>query len=176
MSFGNFKKTRTGDDSQVDISLPEQRESKSSLFAAGVSTVGPGSSYSVVINYGTQISGQLSFEGPAFVDANVEGEIVAFDKLEIGSKGSIKAKIKGTEVIIGGIVDGDVIASKRLVLKSGSKVFGNIQAASLVLEEGAYFEGHCAMPKENQKSSDKEISSSAKVTSLAAGAARARSA
>ena len=45
----------------------------------------------------------------------------------------------------GGRVTGDVTAHQRLELRAASRVQGNISSPSLVVQEGAFFEGQCSM-------------------------------
>jgi cytoskeletal protein CcmA (bactofilin family) len=57
----------------------------------------------------------------------------------------VKAKITGSTVIVLGQVTGDITARNRLELRAPSRVVGNINTPSLVIQEGATFEGQCAM-------------------------------
>jgi cytoskeletal protein CcmA (bactofilin family) len=47
--------------------------------------------------------------------------------------------------VIHGTINGDIIATQRLELGRAAKVNGNIQTPSLVIEQGAVFEGTCKM-------------------------------
>jgi cytoskeletal protein CcmA (bactofilin family) len=47
--------------------------------------------------------------------------------------------------MIHGTINGDIIATQRLELGRAAKVNGNIQTPSLVIEQGAIFEGSCKM-------------------------------
>ena len=49
--------------------------------------------------------------------------------------------------VVHGVVNGDIIAAQRLELGRAAKVNGNIQTPSLVIEQGAVFEGSCKMLK-----------------------------
>ncbi|HEY9502551.1 MAG TPA: polymer-forming cytoskeletal protein, partial [Pyrinomonadaceae bacterium] len=44
-----------------------------------------------------------------------------------------------------GTINGDIIATQRLELGRSAKVNGNIQTPSLIIEQGAVFEGSCKM-------------------------------
>ena len=98
-----------------------------------------------LLGKGTKINGTLSFAGPVEIDAEIEGEIIAKDRLTIGEAAIIRAKITGVEVIIRGQVTGDVIATKTLSLRRPAKVLGNISAPTLSIEEGVIFDGKCSM-------------------------------
>jgi cytoskeletal protein CcmA (bactofilin family) len=100
---------------------------------------------SAFLGKGTRITGKLAFEGTVRIEGEVEGEIAAQDTLTIGEGALVKAKITGTSVIVQGQVTGDVNAKTRLELRAPSKVVGNINTPNLVIQEGAIFEGQCAM-------------------------------
>ena len=103
------------------------------------------SNMSAYLDAGSRISGKLSFETPARIDGQVEGEITAKDSLAIGESAVVSAQIKADSVIVAGKVSGDIVAAKRIEIKPSAKVLGNITAPILVINEGALFEGHCAM-------------------------------
>ena len=97
------------------------------------------------IGRGCKVVGSLIFTGPVELDGEVEGEIIAKDKLTIGEAAIIKAKISGSEILAKGSVSGDIVASKSLTLKKPAKIIGNISSAVLSIEEGVVFEGKCSM-------------------------------
>ena len=94
---------------------------------------------------GSKVTGKLVFEGAGRIEGQVEGEITAQDTLTIGEGAIVNAKISGTTIIIEGRVTGDVTARQRLELRTPSRVQGNITSPCLVVQEGAIFEGQCAM-------------------------------
>src|SRR5580693_3024653 len=100
------------------------------------------------LDAGSRISGKLYFETAARIDGQVEGEINAKDSLAIGESAVVSAQIKADSVVVAGKVSGDIVAVKRIEIKPSAKVMGNITAPILVINEGALFEGHCAMQPE----------------------------
>jgi cytoskeletal protein CcmA (bactofilin family) len=107
------------------------------------------SSSGAYLDAGSKISGKLSFETPARIDGQVDGEINAKDSLTIGESAVVAAQIKADSVIVAGKVSGDIIAVHRIEIRPSAKVLGNITAPTLVINEGALFEGHCAMQAES---------------------------
>ena len=94
---------------------------------------------------GAKLVGKISLDGPARIEGHIEGEIEAKDTLTIGEDAVVKAKITGTTVVVHGQVNGDIVARARLELKNPGRIQGNITTATLVIQEGTSFEGHCAM-------------------------------
>lgn len=103
------------------------------------------------LDQGSKVSGKLSFEGPARIDGQVDGEITAKDGIMIGESAVVTAQIKAASIIVAGKVSGDITASQRIEIRPSAKVVGNLTAPVLVVHEGAVFEGHCAMQPEGAR-------------------------
>jgi cytoskeletal protein CcmA (bactofilin family) len=108
----------------------------------------PSSDSGAYLDAGSRINGKLSFETPARIDGQVEGEINAKDSLTIGESAVVSAQVRAASVIVAGKVSGDIIAAHRIEIRPSAKVMGNITAPTLVINEGALFEGHCTMQPE----------------------------
>ena len=117
--------------------------------AAAKPAVMPSSSSGAYLDAGSRISGKLNFETAARIDGQVDGEINSKDSLTIGESAVVAAQIKADSVIVAGKVSGDIIAVHRIEIRPSAKVLGNITAPTLVINEGALFEGHCAMAPES---------------------------
>ena len=94
---------------------------------------------------GSKVVGTLTFSGPAEIDGQIEGELIAQDRLTVGESAVVQAKVTGGEIVVKGTVNGDIYATKKLALKRPAKVIGNISTSSLSIEEGVIFEGKSSM-------------------------------
>ena len=100
----------------------------------------------------TKINGKLSFERPAQIDGQIDGEIVSRTSLVIGHDALVKAKIKAVSVVVAGTVSGEISASERIELQPSAKMSGNLAAPRIAMHEGAMFDGNCTMtPKEQSE-------------------------
>lgn len=99
------------------------------------------------IDEGSEIEGKYTFSGTVVLNGKFQGEIVSTDTLIIGEKGVINATIRAGAVLISGEVVGNVQATERVELRGNARVFGDLEAPVLVIEEGVLFEGHCRMTK-----------------------------
>lgn len=118
----------------------------SSYTSSAEKTLDTGSSQaSAFLGRGTRISGKVAFEGPARIEGQIEGEVLASDSVTVGESAVVNAQITGATVVIHGKVTGDITASKRLEIRAPGRVYGNVTTPSLVIEEGVVFEGHCSM-------------------------------
>ncbi|MFZ0887414.1 MAG: polymer-forming cytoskeletal protein [Candidatus Binataceae bacterium] len=118
--------------------------------AANAPLQGEGRAY---LDKGSKVAGKLSFDGPARIDGQVEGEVNAKDTIVIGESAVLTAQIKASSVIVAGKVSGDIIATQRIEIRPSAKVLGNLTSPTLVIHEGALFEGHCAMQVETSRES-----------------------
>jgi len=125
--------------------LSAQKEQGTKASATGPASGGQPRAY---LDVGSKISGKLSFEGPARIDGQVDGEINAKEVLTIGESAVVTAQIHAGSVIVSGKVSGDIVAAQRIEVRPSAKVLGNLTSPVLVIEEGALFEGHCAMRSE----------------------------
>ena len=98
------------------------------------------------VGNGTVLTGETNFQAMLRVDGHLSGRITSeTGTLIIGSHGQVDANIEVATATIHGTVNGDIIASQRLELGRAAKVNGNIQTPSLMIEQGAIFEGSCKM-------------------------------
>jgi cytoskeletal protein CcmA (bactofilin family) len=103
-------------------------------------------SLSGFVGGGTVITGEASFKSMLRVDGRFSGRITSGSgTLIVGAGGQVDANIEVSVATIHGVVNGDIIASARIELGRAAKLCGNIQTPSLVIEQGAVFEGSCKM-------------------------------
>ena len=109
-------------------------------------------SLSGFVGSGTVITGEASFKSMLRVDGRFSGRISsAGGALIVGAGGQVDANIEVAVPTIHGVVNGDIIASDRIELGRAAKLNGNIQTPSLMIEQGAIFEGSCKMLKAAEK-------------------------
>jgi len=107
---------------------------------------------------GSRIEGKLTFEGSVRIDGQIEGDITAQDTVIIGKNAEVTAQIHAATVVVEGRVTGDITARQRVELRAPAKLTGNISTPSLIIHEGAMFEGSCSMGEENRvEKGDKKI-------------------
>ena len=98
------------------------------------------------VGSGTVITGESSFKSMLRVDGRFSGRITSSSgTLIVGAGGQVDANIEVSVCTIHGVVNGDIIAGQRIELGRAAKLNGNIQTPSLVIEQGAVFEGSCKM-------------------------------
>jgi cytoskeletal protein CcmA (bactofilin family) len=128
---------------------------------------------------GTVVTGEANFKAMMRVDGHLSGRVSSSSgTLIVGANGKVDANIEVAVAVIHGTINGDIIATQRLELGRAAKVNGNIQTPSLIIEQGAVFEGSCKMlqmatdkAKKESKVEDKPLDTS-KMPALRADAAK----
>lgn len=98
-----------------------------------------------LVGTGTVVEGKIKTEGSIRIDGKLIGEIHAKANIAIGLGGVVEGNLSGKNVSLAGKVVGTVAAAEKLVLEQKCTVKGDIRAARLVVDEGATFDGQCAM-------------------------------
>ena len=89
--------------------------------------------------------GEVCFKSMLRIDGNFAGQVSSADGTLIVSNGArvTEALISVATARINGTVEGDIIASKELVLGRTASVTGKVTSPTLIVEEGALFNGTC---------------------------------
>ena len=130
---------------------------------------------------GTVVTGEANFKAMMRVDGHLSGRVSSTSgTLIVGANGKVDANIEVAIAVIHGTINGDIIATQRLELGRAAKVNGNIQTPSLIIEQGAVFEGSCKMLqmsaaadkiKKDKKGEDEPLDTS-KIRSISANEAK----
>lgn len=98
-----------------------------------------------ILGKGCKFKGTIEVEGTLRIDSEFEGVVNCPETLVVGKTGIVKADINVKNAIIGGKVIGNITASNKIELQSGSHIEGDITTHRLVIDEGVFFEGSCKM-------------------------------
>jgi len=98
-----------------------------------------------VIGQGTTIDGSVRSESSIRIHGNVQGEIESKHRVVVETGAQVNAKITAQQIAVSGEVSGELTCPGRVEITPGGRVTGEISAGSLVMQEGAYFEGHLKM-------------------------------
>jgi cytoskeletal protein CcmA (bactofilin family) len=98
------------------------------------------------VGNGTSLTGEAQFKGMLRIDGHYTGRITSQDgTLLVGTNGQVDADVEVAVATINGTVNGDIIATERLEMGRAARVNGNVQTPSLMIDQGAIFEGSCRM-------------------------------
>lgn len=106
---------------------------------------------------GTFLTGETSFKAMMRIDGYFKGKISSEEgTLIVGATGKVEANVAVGTAIINGAINGDIVASQKVELGKTAHVIGNIKTPRLKIEDGAIFEGNCAMLKASENSTKAE--------------------
>ena len=93
-----------------------------------------------------ELSGEIRFKDMLRVNGHVAGTIQSTKgTLIVDVSARIDADVDVAIAVIGGIVNGDIVAHQRVEVGPTAKIYGNIWTRSLAIQRGAIFEGVCQM-------------------------------
>jgi cytoskeletal protein CcmA (bactofilin family) len=94
------------------------------------------------IGKGLLVKGEITGTESLFVDGKVEGSInLPGNRVTVGRNGSVTASISAREIVILGKVRGNVAASDRVDIRAEGALTGDVTAARISIEDGAFFKG-----------------------------------
>ena len=97
------------------------------------------------IDEGSEIEGTCVFSGTVMLNGTIRGAITSTGAVIIGEKGVANASVRAGAIVISGQVVGSLVATQRLEMRGTARVFGDIEAPIVIMEEGVLFQGHCQM-------------------------------
>ena len=98
------------------------------------------------------VTGDITSQEDIVVHGTVKGTITMQQgALVIALQGTAEASVEGSTITVQGTVAGDLSASDKLELAETAKVSGTIMTPSLVLRDGAVFNGMVDMATQKAK-------------------------
>lgn len=95
---------------------------------------------------GLRIEGEITGKDDLQIDGNVEGTIlIPGQRLTVGRSGQLSCNVDAREVVVYGKVVGNLCATGLIEIKKDASVIGDIRAARISIEDGAYFKGRVDM-------------------------------
>jgi cytoskeletal protein CcmA (bactofilin family) len=93
-----------------------------------------------LISKGCVIEGQIKISTTIRIEGNIIGDILNAENLIIGENGLIEGNVQTKEIIIFGVINGNVTADS-IQIKGSGKVCGKIKTQNLQVESGAVYNG-----------------------------------
>jgi cytoskeletal protein CcmA (bactofilin family) len=104
------------------------------------------------IGKGLFIKGEITGSESLFVDGKVEGSInLPGNRVTVGRNGQVSANISAREIVLLGKVRGNMSATDRVDIRAEGSLSGDVAAARISIEDGAYFKGGIDIRKPDSK-------------------------
>lgn len=94
-----------------------------------------------IIGPGMTVVGDCDTEGTLRIEGTVEGTVRAGKAVVVGKDGVVNGDITTQDAVVGGRVNGSIVAESRLELQATCIIDGQIQARRIKLEEGGRVNG-----------------------------------
>ena len=95
-----------------------------------------------VIGKSVTIKGQIFSQEDLTIDGEVEGSVELKEhRLTVGPNGKLQAGVKAREIVVLGIINGNVEAADKIDIRKDARLVGDIKTTRIVIEDGAYFKG-----------------------------------
>ena len=134
-----------------------------SVFGNGKEENGKRAAEDIIIYMGknVEIKGNVNFEGSGRIDGKIEGKITVKGSIIFGEGAVITSDVEGDTVVVGGKVTGKITAHQKIQLLRTSVFTGDLMTPSLLIEDGAQFNGTCKMTSANayQEKYEEELKS-----------------
>ncbi len=100
------------------------------------------------ISSGIRIKGEISGNDDLYIDGQAEGQFhFPQAKVTVGPNGKVKANIEAREIVVEGIVTGDLKASANVQLGGSSRVQGSLITPRIAIDDGARLRGKVEMTR-----------------------------
>ncbi len=98
-----------------------------------------------VIDAQSHFTGNYRSDSDLIIEGHFEGQIECNGTVTVAENATLSATVKARNVIIAGSANGEVTCDERFTVRATGEMRGKAQAATLVVEEGAFFEGEFRM-------------------------------
>jgi cytoskeletal protein CcmA (bactofilin family) len=107
---------------------------------------------------GSHFEGKMAFDEIVRLDGAFRGEITSRDTLIVGETADIQAQVIVGTLIISGKLRGNIKAVTRVEMRAPARIDGDVEAPSLIVEEGVIWNGQLTMKSaETAKKSDETV-------------------
>jgi cytoskeletal protein CcmA (bactofilin family) len=104
------------------------------------------------ISKGLSIKGEITGTESLFIDGKVEGSIsIPGNRVTVGKNGNVTASISAREIVVLGKLKGNVNATDRVDIRAEGALTGDVAAARISIEDGAFFKGGIDIRKPDSK-------------------------
>ena len=98
------------------------------------------------------VKGEVTGSESLYIDGKVEGSVnLPGNRVTVGRNGQVAATINAREIVVLGKVRGNVTASDRVDIRAEGSLSGDVSAARISIEDGAFFKGGIDIRKPDAK-------------------------
>ena len=110
-----------------------------------------------MIGNGAVVNGPISLKGGIIIYGTVYGDIQTDAPLRITISGKVFGNVQASDAHIGGSLKGDISVANKIVLGRKSEIIGDLLYSSLIIEDGAQFQGSCSVIGNKENTIDSSL-------------------
>jgi len=103
-----------------------------------------------IVGQGAKLEGTVVSAGSLRIDGQIKGQVNADGDVMLSPQSAVEADIRAQNVSVAGRFKGSIVVKGRAEIARGGRVDGNITSKTLVIEEGAIFQGQSVMDQQSQ--------------------------
>jgi len=112
----------------------------------------PSTGEQATIGKGLFIKGEITGSESLYIDGKVDGSInLPGNRVTVGRNGQVAASISAREIVVLGKVRGNITATDRVDIRAEGALTGDVAAARISIEDGAFFKGGIDIKKAETK-------------------------
>jgi len=147
-----WKPTQSGSISSNPTPEPSRPVTPAPAFEPAARATTPAGDQAT-IGKGLFIKGEITGSESLFIDGKVEGSInIPGNRVTVGRNGQVAANINAREIVVLGKVRGNISATDRVDIRAEGALTGDVAAARISIEDGAFFKGGIDIRKPDAKS------------------------
>jgi cytoskeletal protein CcmA (bactofilin family) len=104
-----------------------------------------------VIDRHSEFDGTYSTDRDLRIEGRAKGKLSCHGTLHVAQGATVDAEIEAEQVVVAGVLEGTVNCRSRLQIMPSGELRGHISTPSLIINEGARYEGQMEMPSHSSR-------------------------
>jgi len=105
---------------------------------------------STFIGEDTKVEGTLISSSSVRIDGTIVGGVCAEGTVIVSQSGQIQGNIIAKNIVIAGVVDGNMQIADKTNIEPTGEVYGDISTSRILIDEESVFQGKCNMNKDKE--------------------------
>jgi cytoskeletal protein CcmA (bactofilin family) len=137
-----WKPSQTGTITPAPTPEPPRPAAPAPAYETTARPPAPAPGEQATIGKGLFVKGEISGTESLYIDGKVEGSVnLPGNRVTVGRNGQVAASITAREIVVLGKVRGNVTATDRVDIRAEGSLSGDVSAARISIEDGAFFKG-----------------------------------
>ena len=122
-----------------------------------------------ILGQGASLEGNIVSAGSLRIDGQIKGQINADGDVILSPQSQVEADIKAENATVAGKFKGNIVVKGTAELTRGGRVDGNVTCKTLIVQEGAIFQGQSIMDQQSAQASASTVPAAPAAKGASAG-------